>query len=527
MAILQASGIQFSDGSILNSLYGIVPQDKRMIFYQAAAPTGWTKLTQLSEPGDLDGSAIQVTAGSGGNLVNVGPGFISPIPLDTRFGPSPISFNPNGPFTTAGSIDNTTLTTQTLAQHSHGAGSSFNAESGPPAPTSYQSPATAFYNERININIQNSYRQPRQTRDQSTYRQPSAYRQPANRRALTNNQLSRSVRNFFDRRATIQVQNPRSSREAVQAVVNAQVLYPQSRRQPNTTNVPRETRVQQNQPNPVTRRQNRGVRNQGNRRSDNPANRRRPNSFNRRSPNSFNRRSPRGGNRRTGRRRRSPRSFSRRRPSGGNRRRPNGGTRRSPSTTQTGRSPRTTGQNPQSRRADLQFQRTPRVQSPVNRRDPVNRRQDRREVIRFPISFRSEVQAAKLYRRPTNAQEVTVYQQPTVLRNPFTSQTPNITRVTKNTRVNANKRVVGNRRRPARTPTTSQNPVVNSSNYPQPSIVPGGEVRGVNANAPDGETIGGNQSHNHPFVGSTFDVTAPSGFKLQLQYIDVIICSFD
>ena len=32
MSILQADGLEFGDGSILESLYGIIPQDKRMVF---------------------------------------------------------------------------------------------------------------------------------------------------------------------------------------------------------------------------------------------------------------------------------------------------------------------------------------------------------------------------------------------------------------------------------------------------------------------------------------------------------------
>ena len=71
MSILQADGLEFSDGSVLESLYGIIPQDKRMIFYQAAAPTGWTKLTQVSAPGDLDGSAIRVTSSAVDQLLEL------------------------------------------------------------------------------------------------------------------------------------------------------------------------------------------------------------------------------------------------------------------------------------------------------------------------------------------------------------------------------------------------------------------------------------------------------------------------
>ena len=32
MSILQADGLEFGDGSILESLYGIIPQSKNMVF---------------------------------------------------------------------------------------------------------------------------------------------------------------------------------------------------------------------------------------------------------------------------------------------------------------------------------------------------------------------------------------------------------------------------------------------------------------------------------------------------------------
>lgn len=516
MAILQASGIQFSDGSILNSFYGIIPQDKRMIFYQAAAPTGWTKITNVpglgGPPGpSVDGATIRVTAGSGGSFIT-GAGNA----LDVVFAPSPISFNPNGPFTSAGTIGNTTLITPTIAAHAHGTGSSFAAESGPPAPTSYQSPATSFYSERINVNVQNTYQQPRQTREPSIYRQPSAYQQPTNRRQLINTQNPNTTQVVQNRRITVDVQNPRTTQEAIQEVVNRRdVNRRQSRQQPNTTTVPRTTQEQRNQPNPVTRRQDRSVRSQANRRQPNPVNRRRPAASNRRQNRNQRRRQRRGGGRR--RRNRLPQA----------RRQPRGVNSQNPRTTQGGQSPRTTGQNPQSRRADLQFQRTPRVPGPANRNDPVNRRASRQVVVQFPQTTRAERQATRNRRRPTTTQQSNPTRVTANRRSPATAQQPQTERVVANTTVAAIKQVVANRRTTGRTPSTIQNPVINSSNYPQPSIVPGGEVRGVNTDAPDGESVGGGQGHNHPFTGSAFDVTAPSGFKLQLQYIDVIVCSID
>lgn len=75
MAILQASGIQFGDTSVLNSFYGIVPQGKKMVFYQAAAPTGWTKITSAPEALSLadtsiDNAAIRLVSGSGGLIAS-------------------------------------------------------------------------------------------------------------------------------------------------------------------------------------------------------------------------------------------------------------------------------------------------------------------------------------------------------------------------------------------------------------------------------------------------------------------------
>ena len=44
MSILQTSGIQFGDNTILNSKYGIIPQGSVAVFYQASAPNVGLKL---------------------------------------------------------------------------------------------------------------------------------------------------------------------------------------------------------------------------------------------------------------------------------------------------------------------------------------------------------------------------------------------------------------------------------------------------------------------------------------------------
>jgi hypothetical protein len=59
-AKLTVNGITFSDTTQLNSKRGIFPQSTAWIFYQSAAPTGWTKSTAN------DNKALRVVSGSGG-----------------------------------------------------------------------------------------------------------------------------------------------------------------------------------------------------------------------------------------------------------------------------------------------------------------------------------------------------------------------------------------------------------------------------------------------------------------------------
>ncbi len=63
MSILQTSGIQFgSDNTILNSKYGIIPQNSVAVFYQAAAPGGWVQVTTHNN------KALRVVSGTGGGF---------------------------------------------------------------------------------------------------------------------------------------------------------------------------------------------------------------------------------------------------------------------------------------------------------------------------------------------------------------------------------------------------------------------------------------------------------------------------
>ena len=60
-AKLTPDGIQFGDGTTLISKRGIIPQSARMVFYQAAAPTGWTKDTTHND------KALRVVSGTASN----------------------------------------------------------------------------------------------------------------------------------------------------------------------------------------------------------------------------------------------------------------------------------------------------------------------------------------------------------------------------------------------------------------------------------------------------------------------------
>lgn len=103
-AILTTNGVTFNDSSQLNSKYGIIPQGRTSVFYQATAPTGWTKLTTHNN------KALRVVSGNGGG----GGGTID---FTTAFPSSPKSFNVT--LTVSGFVGDTTLTTPQLPSHSH------------------------------------------------------------------------------------------------------------------------------------------------------------------------------------------------------------------------------------------------------------------------------------------------------------------------------------------------------------------------------------------------------------------------
>lgn len=127
MAILTNSGITFSDATELNSKYGIFPQSTPVLFYQAAAPTGWsTPATQY------DNRALRVVSGTGAGTggTNV---------FTTAFSSKTISATV--PVTITGlAANSTTISVNTMVQHAHPANSGGNVNTGTPAPNRGTSP---------------------------------------------------------------------------------------------------------------------------------------------------------------------------------------------------------------------------------------------------------------------------------------------------------------------------------------------------------------------------------------------------
>ena len=119
MSVLNVDGINFSDGTALNSKYGIIPQNSISIFYQAAAPTGWTKITTHND------KALRVVSGTGGGsggTLAFSSVFTSNIPI-------------SGSVTASGTVGETTLTIDQLPTHAHNSGSSVNVRPGTPGVT--------------------------------------------------------------------------------------------------------------------------------------------------------------------------------------------------------------------------------------------------------------------------------------------------------------------------------------------------------------------------------------------------------
>ncbi len=124
MSVLNVDGINFSDGTSLLSKYGIIPQNSVSVFFQSAAPTGWTQITTHNN------KALRVVSGTGGGFGSGGTSGPGGLDFTTAF---PSSLKPiTGSVTATGTVGGTTLTTAQLPSHAHGAGSAVNVRPGTP-----------------------------------------------------------------------------------------------------------------------------------------------------------------------------------------------------------------------------------------------------------------------------------------------------------------------------------------------------------------------------------------------------------
>ena len=502
MSILQADGLEFGDGSILESLYGIIPQDKRMVFYQAAAPTGWTKLTQVSAPGDLDGSAIRVTSGAGGSVVGT-TDFTASMPA------TPKAFASVQPAIAAGSVGPHTLTLSELASHDHEIGAR-EVDDGPPAPTAYQATIQRSYAERLPYTAQKAYQQPSVYQQPLKYQQPDAYPQPQNRQAATNNQNPDTYQRPLNPINRERYQQPHLINQQRDATENRrqQRADQQSRGFPTRANMRVTGQFQQQRD--QTRVQTRFLR----RRYPSPQNRR------------INVQNPRNRSVRVRPGQRPDRHRQRR-----NRRRPY--YRQTRSDRRPTRTAYVVNRRVRVNYVASQQSRPFRNPSPFNAQTQgqINIRQNRREQYRTQQNRVEQFQEPRIVPRqnPRPEPNPNPRQNTTPFRNPTISQVPSATNITANaqrttyTTVNANTNV------PVQVTQVYQQSNINFSPYPQPLIVPGDQIRGDDTNAPNTSSVGGGNAHAHPFTGDDFSpqISAPSGFSLRVQYIDVIVCSFD
>ena len=111
-AILTANGITFNDNTSLNSKYGIIPQSIVSVFFQAAAPTGWTKLTTQND------KALRVVSGTGGASGGT-TAFTTAFPNSLRTASATVPVS--------GTVGGTTLTSLQIPSHNH-PGSAVNAQ---------------------------------------------------------------------------------------------------------------------------------------------------------------------------------------------------------------------------------------------------------------------------------------------------------------------------------------------------------------------------------------------------------------
>jgi len=120
MAVLTAAGINFGGGGTLESRYGIIPQSTAMVFL-GGVPSGWSQSNTHSN------KALRVVSSNGANSGG-NQSFTS------TFTNKPLSANV--PITISGlSVGGTTLTVNTIPQHSHPANNGGGGTGGGASPS--------------------------------------------------------------------------------------------------------------------------------------------------------------------------------------------------------------------------------------------------------------------------------------------------------------------------------------------------------------------------------------------------------
>lgn len=176
MSILQVDGITFGNATQLNTYYGIIPASSTMVFFQASAPTGWTKSTSQNN------KALRVVSGTGGGTG--GTNNFTSIFADAGTS-GPVSA------TISGTVGDTTLTTQQIPGHTHDTGSQsqytssagsspFRTDNRQPRGYNIRAERRVIFNNRVQINFRQpvNVRQPRNYRQEQRQRVPLRQRQP-------------------------------------------------------------------------------------------------------------------------------------------------------------------------------------------------------------------------------------------------------------------------------------------------------------------------------------------------------------
>lgn len=500
MAILRAAGITFSDTTQLNSKFGIIPKDSTMLFFQAAAPTGWTKITTHDDKAFRVVSGLGSATGGTTSFLNAFPGTVVTIPVSVS---------------AAATVGNHTLTLDEIPAHAHGSGTANGAfQAGPATPSRYIDRAPISYGFRA------PYRQPVSNRQPTNYRQPSLYRQPTAVRQPNQIRVPAVTRVIVNYRQPNQVRVPTAIRAA------------RNYAQPAYVRLPSTTRASRNYDQIVSIRQPNRV----------PARV----AFNQRTPIAQPFRNPQGGN-------------PRRQPNPNERR----FAQRVVQRTQVRQQIRNSGPSGRYNAGRINLGRvtsgrvygSTRLAQPFNARVPYNNgsvRLPNIQNIRQPAPVRqpnrvpdrviitNRVPVVQRYLQPVRTPQVnrvpivvryiqnnrvTQYNRiPIEARNPQVNRIAQDNRVIIEQRVIASTRVTAPQRNIVSTRIDQRYPGVSDVRYATRVLVPGGEIRGDNTLGPDTALVGGDQAHSHTFTSNSVPFNLST--DIRVQYIDIIICSF-